>query len=104
MRTRRLSAAVVVVAFFSILVSGCSQQPKAVDDPKCIAFREVASTYTNKVTKARYEKRMAEAAAVGKAALSPEVGTVKRTTDLWLKAKSDLDRFYAADKSGCVSG
>jgi hypothetical protein len=103
MRSRRLLVAAIAITVGSALLVGCSQQTLSVNDPKCVAFRKVASVYTNQVTKARYARRVAENAAIGKPATSPEVGAVKVATDAWLKAQSDLQHFYAADKSGCVS-
>jgi hypothetical protein len=103
MRVRRLLVAAIAITIGSALLVGCSQQTRAVNDPKCIAFRKAASVYTNQVTRARYARRTAENAAIGKPADSPEVGGVKVATDAWLKAQTELQHFYAADKSGCVS-
>lgn len=103
MKVRRLPALVVVLTLGGTLLVGCSQQTRAVNDPKCVAFRKAASAYTNRVTKARYARRMAEGAAVNKGPASPEVAELKRATEVWLKVEADLQRFYADDKSGCVS-
>ncbi len=103
MKARRLSAVVVAITIGGVVLSSCSQQTRAVDDPKCIAFRKAASTYTDQVTKSRYARRVAENAAIGKLADSPEIAEVKRATETWLKAKASLQHFYADDKSGCVS-
>lgn len=103
MKTPRLLAPVVVITVAGGLLVGCSQQTRSVNDPKCIAFRKAASVYTDQVTKTRYARRVAENAAMGKSATSPEVVEVKHATDIWLKAKANLQHFYAADKSGCVS-
>lgn len=93
----------VLVVIGSTLLVGCSQQTRAVNDPKCIAFRKAASVYTDRITRARYARRVAENAAIGMAVTSPQVAEVRRTTDIWLKAKANLQHFYANDKSGCVS-
>jgi hypothetical protein len=103
MRTRRLLAVAIAITIGSALLVGCSQQNRAVNDPKCVAFRKAASVYTNRVTRARYARRTAEDAALGKPATSPEAAVVKMATDAWLKAQAGLQHFYAADKSGCVS-
>lgn len=103
MKVQRSPALFAAIALGCTLLVGCSQQTRAVNDPKCVAFRKAASAYTNRVTKARYERRVAEGAAVDKAASSLEAVEVKRATEVWLKAKADLQRFYADDKSGCVS-
>lgn len=103
MKVRRLPAFVVVMAIGAAVLVGCSQQTRAANDPKCIEFRKAASVYTNQVTKTRHARRVAENAAIGKSSISPEVAEVKRTTDIWLKAEANLERFYADDKSGCVS-
>ena len=102
MRVRRLTAIAGAAVVASVLLVGCSTQTRAVNDPKCVAFRKDASVYTNRVTKARYARRTAENAAIGKPATSPEVNAVKVTTNAWLKTLSDLQHFYSADKSGCV--
>ena len=103
MNIRRRNAVVVAVTIGSLLLVACSQPSRSVNDPKCVAFRKAASVYTDKVTKTRSARRTAENAAIGKSASSPEAADVKRTTDAWLKSKQDLELFYAADKSGCVS-
>ena len=103
MKNRRFSAFVVAIGVGSLLLVGCSQQTRAVNDPKCVAFRKAASVYTNHVTRTRYARRVAENAAIGKLATSREATEVKRTTDIWLQAEQALQKFYAADTSGCVS-
>lgn len=103
MKTRRLSAVAVAMTVGAVLLVGCTQQSRAVNDPKCVAFRKAASVYTDQVTKTRYARRVAENAAMGKSASSPEAVAVQRTTDAWLKTEQALEHFYAADKSGCVS-
>ncbi|OIQ80731.1 hypothetical protein GALL_375130 [mine drainage metagenome] len=100
---KRLPVLALAMMMGSVLLAGCSQQTRAVNDPKCVAFRKAASVYTDRVTKTRYARRVAENAALGKAGTSPEVAEVKKATDVWLKAKSDLEHFYANDQSGCVS-
>ena len=103
MKNRRLNAFAVAICVGSLLLVACSQQTRAVNDPKCVAFRKAASVYTNHVTRTRYARRVAENAAIGKLATSPEAAEVKRTTDVWLGAEQSLQKFYAADTSGCVS-
>lgn len=103
MTARRILALVVAITVGGALLVGCSQQTRAANDPKCIAFRKAASVYTNQVTRTRYAKRVAENAAIGKLATSPEVAEFKRTSEVWLQAKTALEHFYAEDKSGCVS-
>jgi hypothetical protein len=103
MRVRRLTAIAGATVVASALLVGCSTQTRPVNDPKCVSFRKDASVYTNRVTKARYARRTAENAAIGKPATSPEVNAVKVATNEWLKRLSELQHFYSADKSGCVS-
>jgi hypothetical protein len=103
MRVRRLILILSATLIGSVLLVGCSTQTRAVNDPKCVSFRKDASVYTNRVTKARYARRTAENAAIGKPATSPEVNAVKVATNAWLKTLSELQHFYSADKSGCVS-
>jgi len=100
---KRLPVLALAMMIGSALLVGCSQQTRAVNDPKCVAFRKAASVYTDRVTKTRYARRVAENAALGKARTSPEVAAVEKATEIWLKAKSDLEHFYANDQSGCVS-
>lgn len=100
---KRLPVLALAMMIGSVLLVGCSAQTRAVDDPKCVAFRKAASVYTDRVTKTRYARRVAENAALGKPATSPQVAEVKKATETWLKAKSDLEHFYANDQSGCVS-
>ncbi|HUW77409.1 MAG TPA: hypothetical protein VMV52_01510 [Candidatus Nanopelagicaceae bacterium] len=103
MSARRQLALGLSILVGSGVLSGCSSHTRAVNDPVCVAFRVSASTYTNRITKARYAERMAEIAADGKLAVSPEADALKQAHAVWLKAKSQLEHFYAADKSGCVS-
>ena len=103
MKHHRFNAFAVAIGVGSLLLVACSQQTRAVNDPKCVAFRKAASVYTNQVTRTRYARRVAENAAIGKLATSREVAEVKRTTDIWLRAEQALHKFFAADTSGCVS-